>query len=372
MSAQSRRLVEELLGSAGIEINGNNPHDIQVHDERVYDRVLSGGTLGVGESYMDGWWDCQALDQFFDRIFRARLDQKIKSRHEMVWHILKAWLLNLQKNRRAYEVGEKHYDVGNSLYEAMLDKDMVYTCGYWKNAEDLDAAQEAKLDLVCRKLGLEPGMQVLDLGCGWGSFAKYAAKNYGARVTGVTVSREQADLGSRKCEGLPVEIRLEDYRSVGGRYDRVLSIGIMEHVGYKNYRTYMEIASERLKDDGIAFVHTIGSNVSTKIGNPWTTKYIFPNGMLPSISQLGAAMEGLFVMEDWHNFGPDYDKTLMAWYDNFERNWPRFREEYGDRFRRMWHFYLLSSAGAFRSRSIQLWQIVMTKPGTAQPACRLV
>jgi cyclopropane-fatty-acyl-phospholipid synthase len=363
-------MIEELLASAGITINGENPCDIQVHDERLYDRVLGDGTLAVGESYMDGWWDCRALDKFFDRIFRARLDRKIKSRHELFWHVLRARLVNLQK-RKSYEVGEKHYDVGNNLYEAMLDKEMVYTCGYWQQATDLDQAQAAKLDLVCRKIGLEPGMDVLDLGCGWGSFARYAAENYGARVTGVTVSREQVELGNKNCKDLPVDIRLEDYRNVDGLYDRVVSIGIMEHVGYKNYRTYMEIANQRLKDDGIAFVHTIGNNFSTKTGNPWTTKYIFPNGMLPSIAQLGAAMEGLFVMEDWHNFGPDYDKTLMAWYENFERSWPQFKDQYGERFRRMWHFYLLSSAGAFRSRAIQLWQIVMTKPGTAQPECRL-
>ena len=371
MPTKSKQIIEEMLNSAGIQIDGNNPYDVQVHNDNVYERILSGGTLAAGESYMDGWWDCEALDQFFDRIFRARLDQKIKSRHETLWYLVKARLFNLQKNRRAYQVGEEHYDVGNELYKAMLDKEMTYTCGYWENAEDLDAAQQAKLDLVCRKINLQPGMTVLDIGCGWGSFAKYAAENYGAEVTGVTVSKEQVELGNRMCKDLPVEIKLDDYRNVTGKYDRVLSIGVMEHVGRKNYRTYMETAHNRLKDDGVAFVHTIGNNISTAAGNPWTTQYIFPNSMLPSIAQLASAMEGLFVMEDWHNFGPDYDKTLMVWYDNFEKNWPRFKDDYGERFRRMWHFYLLSSAGAFRSRTIQLWQIVMTKPGTPQPACRL-
>ncbi|HMA84731.1 MAG TPA: cyclopropane fatty acyl phospholipid synthase [Desulfosalsimonadaceae bacterium] len=372
MSEKSRQIIEELLNSAGITINGNKPYDVQVNNEKVYDRILAGGTLAAGESYMDGWWDCKALDQFFDRIFRAKLDQKIKSRRETLWHLLKARLFNLQKNQRAYQVGEEHYDVGNELYKAMLDKEMTYTCGYWKNADDLDAAQEAKLDLVCRKINLKPGMTVLDIGCGWGSFAKYAAENYGAKVTGVTVSQEQVELGNRMCKDLPVDIKYEDYRNMKGQYDRVISIGVMEHVGRKNYRTYMETAYDRLKDDGIAFIHTIGNNSSTTAANPWTTKYIFPNSMLPSIAQLASAMEGLFVMEDWHNFGPDYDKTLMVWYDNFEKNWPRFKDQYGERFRRMWHFYLLSSAGAFRSRIIQLWQIVMTKPGTPQPECRLV
>ncbi len=371
MSAKSRKMIEELLHSAGIAINGSRPWDIVVHNERLYDRLLSGGALAVGESYMEGWWDCAALDQFFDRIFRARLDQKIKSRRELLWHISRARLFNLQKNRRAYQVGEQHYDVGNEMYKAMLDTHMAYTCGYWQNAQTLDEAQQAKLDLVCRKIDLQPGMRVLDMGCGWGSFAKYAAENYGAEVTGVTVSREQVELGRRMCKGLPVEILLEDYRNVKGTYDRVISIGIMEHVGCKNYRTYMKTASSRLTDKGLAFIHTIGNNISTRAGNAWTTKYIFPNSMLPSIAQLGRAMEGIFVMEDWHNFGPDYDKTLMAWYANFEKSWPRFKDQYGERFRRMWHFYLLSSAGAFRSRSIQLWQIVMTKPGAPQPQCRI-
>ncbi len=371
MTTKSRQLIEELLDSAGIEIDGNNPYDIQVHDDNLYERVMSGGSLAVGESYMDGWWDCPALDQFFDRIFRANLDQKIKARREVLWHILKAQLLNLQKNDRAYQVGEQHYDAGNDMYQAMLDKMMVYTCGYWQNATDLDTAQENKLDLVCRKINLKPGMQVLDMGCGWGSFAKFAAENYGAEVTGVTVSKEQVELGNRMCQNLPVEIRLEDYRHVEGTFDRVISIGMLEHVGYKNYRTYMETVHNRLKDDGIAFIHTIGNNISTKTGNAWTTRYIFPNSMLPSIAQIGSAMEGLFVMEDWHNFGPDYDKTLMEWYANFEKSWPQFKDQYGERFRRMWHFYLLSSAGAFRSRTIQLWQIVMTKPGAPQPECRL-
>ncbi len=372
MPGRAEEIVRELLENAGIEVNGPNPWDIQVHDDRLYDRILGGSELDVGESYMDGWWDCAALDQFFDRVFRVELEEQVRSDWRLIGYSLKSRIINLQKNHRAYEVGARHYDVGNDLYQAMLDKRMVYTCGYWKDAPDLESAQEAKLDLVCRKIGLEPGMSVLDLGCGWGSFARYAAKHYGAIVTGVTVSREQVEFGNALCKGLPVQIRLEDYRRVEGQFDRVISIGIMEHVGYKNYRCYMEHARKNLKDDGIAFIHTIGSNTSITISNPWTVKYIFPNSMLPSIAQLGKAMEGLFVMEDWHNFGPDYDRTLMAWHKNFEESWPRFAEKYGERFYRMWRFYLLSSAGMFRSRTGQLWQIVMTPIGADPPECRLV
>jgi cyclopropane-fatty-acyl-phospholipid synthase len=253
----------------------------------------------------------------------------------------------------------------------MLDKRMLYTCGYWAAVDNLDAAQEAKLDLVCRKINLEPGMTVLDLGCGFGSFAKYAAEKFGVQVKGVTVSKEQVQLGAELCQGLPVEIRLEDYREVTGKYDRVISIGIMEHVGYKNYRTYMEKANQCLKDDGIAFIHTIGNNISSTTSNAWITKYIFPNSMLPSIAQIARAMEGLFVMEDWHNFGQHYDKTVMAWHANFEAAWPELKDKYGERFYRMFRYYLLSCAGAFRARNIQLWQIVMTKPGRDCPDCRI-
>ncbi len=368
---KAKEIVQSLLIEAGIEINGKNPWDIQVHDERLYQRVLNESALGLGESYMDGWWDCQALDEFICQILKGRLDKKVRGNSKILLYILKTKLFNRQKKSRAKIVGEQHYDLGNDLYETMLDKRLNYTSAYWKNAKNLDEAQEAKLDLVCKKIGLEKGMTVLELGCGWGSFAKYAAEKYRTQVVGVNVSKQQVELGRELCKELPVELRLQDYREVEGKYDRVISIGILEHVGYKNYRTYMEVVDRCLKDDGIAFIHTIGSNISTTYVNAWTDKYIFPNGMLPSIAQITKAMEGLFVMEDWHNFGPDYDKTLMAWYHNFENGWDKFKDKYGERFFRMWRFYLLSSAGGFRSRAQQLWQIVMTKPGREQPFCRI-
>ena len=372
-ASKSEKIGKELLAFAEIEVNGNRPYDIQVHNPKFFDRVLAEGALGLGESYMDGWWDCEALDQFFDRVLRARLDEKVKGNWKIAWHALRSRLFNLQSSHRAKQVAEQHYDVGNDLYTRMLDKRLNYTCAYWRNgAKTLDEAQEAKLELICKKINLEPGMTVLELGCGWGSFAKYAAEKFGVHVTGVNISRKQIELGRELCKGLPVELKLMDYREVTGQYDRVISIGIMEHVGYKNYRTYMEVVDRTLKDDGIAFFHTIGGNVSTTTANAWTTRYIFPNGMIPSIAQLGKAMEGLFVVEDWHNFGPDYDRTLMAWHKNFEAAWPELRSKYGERFYRMWRYYLLSSAAGFRSRQNQLWQVVMTKPGREQPECRFV
>jgi len=366
----SEAIIRELFESAGIQPNGKNPWDIQVHNPHFYELVLRDTTLGLGESYMDGWWDCKAIDEFIARTLLARLDVKIKGNWKILFNMMRARLFNLQSRSKAYEIGERHYDLGNDLYRAMLDKRLNYTCAYWKNAKTLDEAQEAKLELVCRKINIKPGMNILELGCGWGSFAKYAAEKYGAQVLGVTVSKEQVALGMELCRGLPVELRLQDYREVQGKYDAVISIGIMEHVGPKNYRTYMKIVDRCLKEDGIAFIHTIGRNYSTTAGESWTNKYIFPNGVLPSITQLGAATENIFVMEDWHNFGPYYDRTLMAWHANFEKAWPELKHKYDERFHRMWRYYLLCSAGGFRSRNNQLWQIVMTRQGTLQPDCR--
>ncbi|MCX6808026.1 MAG: cyclopropane fatty acyl phospholipid synthase [Patescibacteria group bacterium] len=359
--------IAELLASADIKINGNRAWDIQIHNPKLFARVLSKGTLGLGEAYMDGWWDCKALDQFIDKILRAQLDKVIGWKH-LIWLFLKACLVNLQSEGRAYKIGEHHYDIGNDLYQRMLDKYMTYTCGFWDDgAKNLNEAQMEKLDLVCRKIGLQPGMKVLDIGCGWGSFAKFAAEKYGAKVVGITVSKEQAELGKKMCAGLPIELRLQDYRQLKGQFDRVVSLGMIEHVGHKNYRDYMEVAHRCLKESGLFLLHTIGSNNTVFTADAWVSKYIFPNGHLPSIRQIGKSIEKLFVMEDWQNFGANYDKTLIAWHDNFANAWDELKKldpkKYTDRFYRMWSYYLLTCAGAFRARDIQLWQIILSPHG---------
>jgi len=270
----------------------------------------------------------------------------------------------MQSRRRAFIIGEKHYDLGNDLFQRMLDKRMNYSCAYWKDANSLDEAQENKLDLICKKIYLEPGMRVLDIGCGWGAFGKYAAEKYGAKVVGITVSKEQVSLGKEMCKGLPVEFRLQDYREVNEQFDRIVSVGMIEHVGYKNFRQYFKIAKNNLSNDGLFLLHTIGEVRSYKSSDAWTHKYIFPNGMLPSITQISKAIEGLFVMEDWHNIGNDYDKTLLAWYNNFIAGWDYLKSKYSERFFRMWKYFLLSSAGAFRARNKnQDWQIVLSPSG---------
>jgi cyclopropane-fatty-acyl-phospholipid synthase len=359
---KEKELVTDLAARAGVIVNGAEPWDIQVHNEDFYGRVIQQLYLGLGESYMDGWWDCARLDEFFFKTIRADLEDELKN-WKLAARFLKARFFNYQKKSKAVEVAQKHYDIGNDLYERMLGRTMAYTCAYWKDAKTLDEAQDAKFELVCRKIGLQPGMRVLDLGCGFGSFLKYAATHYKITGVGVNISKEQVKFARESCHGLPVDFQLIDYRDMKGKFDRVVSIGLMEHVGYKNYRLLFKVAHDCLNEDGLFLLHNIGNITSVTMADPWTNKYIFPNGHLPSIKQLAGSMEGLFMVEDLHNFGADYDKTLMAWHENFVANWPKLKGEYDERFYRMWVYYLLSCAGAFRARKIQLWQLVLSKKG---------
>lgn len=362
MDAGLQRRVEALLQEAGVTPGGTRPQDIQILDPRFHARVLANGSRGLGESYMDGWWQANALDEFLVHLLQARLDERVHGNGE-IWDAFKAKLFNLQAGQGSYEVGRRHYDLGNDLYRAMLGKRLVYSCGYWRDADNLDDAQEAKLDLICRKLQLRPGMRVLDIGCGWGEALKFAAERYGVEGVGVTISAEQAELARELCAGLPVEIRMQDYRELDEPFDAVLSVGMFEHVGVKNYRTYFETARRCLGEQGLFLLHSIGSNISRERTDPWIARYIFPNSMLPSAAQITAAMEGLFVLEDWHNFGPDYDRTLQAWRDNVEAAWEHLDPRYDERFRRMWRFYLAGSMATFRTRHSQLWQLVLSPRG---------
>ncbi len=357
-------IVTKLLSEVGIRINGSRPFDIQVHRPDFYQRVLTGGSMALGESYMDGWWDCEALDQFFDRILRARLDRTMRLPAATTLLLIAPIILSHLKARfRAYEIGQRHYDTGNDLFERMLDRRLNYSCAYWRPGDDLDTAQERKLALTCRKLKLKPGMRVLDIGCGWGAFAFYAAEKFGVEVTGITVSRQQVDYCRQHVGRLPVKVHYKDYRALRDRFDRIVSIGMFEHVGFANYRTYMRVVRRCLKPGGIFLLHTIGSNRSVRSVDPWISKYIFPNSMVPSAHQIMAASEGLLVLEDWHGFGAHYDPTLMAWHRNFASRWEDIKACYSERFYRMWTYYLLVSAGSFRARRNQLWQIVFSRNG---------
>jgi cyclopropane-fatty-acyl-phospholipid synthase len=362
-STAAAKKVAEIFAFAGIEVGGDRPWDLQVHDERFYQRLLSDGSLAAGESYMDGWWDAQALDELCTRVHLANLPAKV-GEWKMIWLAVKSRLLNRQKRSRSREVAQQHYDLGNDVYEAMLDPRMQYTCGYWPGAETLEQAQENKLRLICRKIQLERGMTVLELGGGFGGLAHFIASEYGCRVVSYNISAEQVSYGRQWCKGLPVRFEQKDYREAAhetGTFDRVVTIGLCEHIGHKNHRTFLELAHGQLRPGGLFLLHTIGGNASYTYTDAWIDKYIFPNGMVPSVAQLGNAMEGLWVVEDWHNFGPDYDKTLMTWWQNFDRAWPTLQQKYGERFYRMWKYYLMGCAGGFRARKLQLWQLVLSK-----------
>ncbi len=365
---RSERFIHKLMESLDIQVDGERPWDIRIHNPLFYKRVATQGSLGLGEAYMDGWWDCKALDQLFYRLLRARADEKAAPVGiRRAWRGLKNYLVTIrnqvQRKTRAFIIGRHHYDLGNELFSIMLDQGLNYSCAYWYKAENLEQAQIKKLDLICRKIDLKPGMKVLDIGCGWGGFAKYAAQNYGAEVTGITVSKEQADYARKVCRELNVTVELVDYRQLYGKYDRIVSVGMLEHVGWRNYQRFINKVYQLLDNSGLFLLHTIGSNSSLTASDPWISTYIFPHSMIPSAAQIFRAAEKRFIIEDWHNFGLYYDSTLMAWYKNFIANYHRIKDRYDERFFRMWNYYLLVSAASFRARRNQLWQIVFSRQG---------
>ncbi len=360
----AEQLVRSTLARADIQVDGDRSQDIRVQHAGFFRRILRQGSLGLGESYMDGWWEAQAVDEFIAHLLcadlRHRFGTTIAERLHQSW----AYLWNLQNRLRARRAVAVHYDTGNELFSRMLDPLMNYSCGYWARAQNLAEAQRDKLDLICRKLQLTRGLRVLDIGCGWGGFAHYAANHYDVEVVGLTLSRAQATYARDLCADQRARIELCDYRDYHAEpFDRIVSIGMFEHVGARNYRNFLRIVRRLLKPDGILLLHTIGSLATSRGNDAWLNKYIFPNGELPSVAQLGRASEGVWVLEDWHNFGQDYDRTLMAWKNNFETAWPDLRAHYDERFYRMWRYYLMLCAGAFRARHMQLWQLVMTPPG---------
>lgn len=366
----SKKLIETLLAEADISINGSNPWDLHIKDDRFYHRVVKDGSLGLGESYMDGWWHCQALDQCIAKMLTAKLENRIRSNVTFALQALKTKWFNMQSRSRAAQVAEMHYNLDNTLYRHMLGRTMAYTCGYFKDTKALDIAQDQKFDLVCRKLNLTSDDHVLELGCGWGGFAAHAATHYGCKVVAVNISQAQVAHAKKEYKDLGITFHLCDWRdkntynAKGVLFDKIVSIGMAEHVGYQNYGHWLNLVQAQLKNHGLFLLHTIGRNDSASACEPWTEKYIFPNGMLPSIKQLGQAMENGLVMEDWHNFGAYYDTTLMHWHKNFNDHWVTFKAKYDDTFYRMWTYYLLSCAGMFRARDAQLWQIVLSKNGT--------
>jgi cyclopropane-fatty-acyl-phospholipid synthase len=353
-----RGAVERLLERCNVQIDGNGLCDIRVHNEGFYARLLADGSLGLGESYMERWWDVMDLEGLIYRLLEARLDEQVRTWRDVV-AFLTAKTSNPQRRARAFQVAERHYDLGNDLYECMLDRRMIYSCAYWEAADTLEEAQRAKLKLVFDKLDLRAGRRVLDVGCGWGGALQLAAQDYAVEGVGVTVSREQADYARRMCAALPVTIHLQDYRDIRGQFDSIYSIGMFEHVGPKNYRTYMDTLRRCLGRDGRFLLHTIGANRPSRTNDPWIEKYIFPNGKLPTREQINAALEGLFKVVNWQSIGTHYVRTLHEWRSNFETHWPRLKTTRDERFYRMWHFYLSASAASFRAGKNDVWQVLL-------------
>lgn len=357
--------LHDILSEADVQVGGDRSQDIQVHVEpnKLYQRVIAQGKLGLGESYMDEWWDANRLDAFIENVLRANLQQKVAwSRHD-IWAVIMAVVINQQNRRRSRRVARAHYDLSGVLPDGILDPYNQYTCAYFDGTDQLDVAQEKKLDLICRKLQLRKNDRVLDIGCGWGGFAKYASEKHECHVTGISISEEQIRYARHFCRGLPVDIRMCDYRDLDREYDKVLTCGMIEHVGYKNYRKLFETIHKHMADDGLYLLHTIGSNGSVKTNDPFLEKYIFPGGMVPSVEQIDNAREGLFSLQDVQNLAAHYPPTLSAWHHNFQSNWADLSEHYDERFRRMFEYYLLYCKGGFQAGHLQHWQMVFTKQG---------
>jgi len=366
-----KHLITNTFAAAGVRIDGDRPWDIRVNTDRFFQRAAR-GPLGLGESYMDGDWDVESLDALFRNIISSDLAGSAISKINMIRLALRARLSNLQTRKRSRAVVETHYDLDHRMYEKFLGPYNQYTCCFFDGTDDLEEAEIIKLEMLCNKLEITATDKVLDIGCGWGGFAKYAASHHGCEITGITLSKEQAAYAREYTAGLPVEIIVSDYRdlsvSLGRKFDKILICGMIEHVGYKNYRKLMKIVSGFLQDRGLVLLHTIGNTQETSVTDPWIEKYIFRNSMIPSMRQLIGACRGLFVMHDWENYGHYYSKTLSAWQQNFERNWDAIKalqskRAFDERFRRMWNYYLLASKAAFDVESLLLWQIVMSKVG---------
>jgi cyclopropane-fatty-acyl-phospholipid synthase len=357
-----RARIERLLEGSGVALDGTEPWDIRVVDPRMFARTLAQGSLGFGDAYVDGWWNTDDLPGCLERLILHGADRRSGRKLRRVL-AARHRLWNVQNGAGGWAVGRRHYDLGDDLFSAMLGARLVYSCAYWAEARDLDAAQLAKLDLVCRKLQLAPGMRVLDIGCGWGEALKFAAERYGVRGVGVTVSTEQAETARRLCGDLPIEIRLADYRSLDEPFDRIFSIGMFEHVGFRNHATYFDVARRCLDSQGLFLLHTIGTQTGLRTPDPWMERYIFPNSAIPRLDDLVAAAAPRFVIADLHNFGLDYVRTLEAWRQNFDAAWPRLEPRYGAEFHRLWHYYLGASIASFRAGRNHLWQFVLAPPG---------
>jgi cyclopropane-fatty-acyl-phospholipid synthase len=365
------RLVRAALVRSGVP---DKIYDhMNVTNEAAWYDIAVKGSLGIGEAYMSG--DVQLdLYPFFRTLLDGTSAGTLTGMQEdsLAWA---AWAVQLPGNvyhmltdpdaALATSRIQQHYDVGNDLYEAMLGPSMSYTCAYYQGgAENLTAAQVAKFDLIRRKLQLDPGMQVLDIGFGFGSAAAYIQEKSKVTVTGITVSAEQRKYAEEHHTSPHLKFMHEDWRDHcskhSAKYDRIYIVGVLEHFGSHNYPKFFECTRKMLKPDGLLLIHTIGQPFMEKSGpDPFLDKYIFPGGELPTLHGLSLAFRKHFLLEDFQNFGFDYSTTLASWHDNADKFFAS-NSRYSLSFQRMWTFYLSMCSVLFETRITQLWHFVLT------------
>ena len=339
-------IITKKLKEVDVVIGGSRDWDIQVKNKKFFRKVFLNANMGLGESYVNKYFECRRLDQLIYRLRHYFPKKSIILKN--IYDIIQDKFINFQSIKRATKVAKTHYDLEVKIFQKFLDKRMIYTCGYWNNAKNLDEAQEKKLDLIAKKLEFKPNMKVLDVGCGWGGSAAYFAKKYRVQVVGITNSKEQYNYAQAHNSSELTQFIYCDYREHKEKYDAIYSIGMFENVGSKNYLTFFKCIKNNLKQNASFLLHTIGMDMTVNTRFSWAVKYIFPNGELPSQKQITDNIEHNFIIDDWHNFGCDYDKTLMQWYKNFVRTYPSFKSDYYDeRFFRTWSFYLLLFAKFF-------------------------
>lgn len=373
-----KALVTAKLAQAGITINGTNPWDLIVKDDRFYARTAIGGSLGLGDSYAEGLITCEDIGALQQRWIAADTHPpgpRWPRNPAEAWIRLKMLMSNQQNIERSRDVGKFHYDIGNDLYRRMLGPTMAYSCGYWagiKYATDalaLDQAQRNKYQIICEKLNLRWGMRVLEIGCGSGGFAAYAAREYGVDIVGVSISKEQIAYAQQAypdlCASGQINLQLMDYRGMydtfGQQFDAAVSIGMFEHVGPANYAVYMKAVRDCLKPHAPFLLHTIVGNGNP---DPFMWYRIFRGGVLPLEAQMAKAAKPYFAIEHVENFGYDYYLTLKAWWNNFVAAWPELEHTYDRRFYRMWEFYLKACAALFEARRIHLQHWLLVPGGT--------
>lgn len=349
-----------LLREANIEPNGASPWDPQIKDERFYRTVLLRGSVGLGDAYLNGWWECADISGFILRIIKSGIHLRVP-RVDIFLRRLRFGLIDAQNRIRSKRVAELHYDEDPYIFEVMLGSTNSYTCARWKGVITLDAAQQQKMDLLCKKAGLSSGMTVLDIGSGWGGFLAYAAERYQVRGIGLTISKTQLDYARKRYGNLPVEFRLQDYRDFVGGVDAVVSICVIEHVGSDHYREYFQKVRETLtREDGFFAMQCILACDTQARMDPWTEKHIFPNGILPTLERIENAVEGILHIVDREFFRDDYVRTFSAWYENLVRNKNAIIARCGVRYFRKYEYYLCLYIAGFGSGRIDVGQFVLS------------